>query len=225
MVGIVLGDSAIYAAVARIGPRRASILYAMYAPISALLGFFLLGERLNSTMIAGIVLVIAGTWLAIYYRDAAIGDPWEEVHGSLVAGVGFGLLGATGAAGAALIMRPVMAAGTDASAAACVRIAIALVALWGLATMPRFRAAAPFTIRMLAVSSLAGALGMAGGMTLLLVALSVGPVGMVTTLASTTPIMLLPLLWLVKGYRPDWRAWAGAILATGGVLLISLPKA
>jgi drug/metabolite transporter (DMT)-like permease len=117
-----------------------------------------------------------------------------------------------------------MAAGTDAPAAACVRIAIALIALSGLAATPRFRALAIPTIRMLAAASLAGALGMGGGMTLLLFALSAGSVGVVTTLASTTPIMLLPLLWLVSGVRPDWRAWAGAILAAGGVLVIFLWK-
>ena len=224
LVGIVVGDTAIYAAVVRIGPRRTAVLYSMYAPISVLLRFFLLGEQLDSAMIAGIGLVTAGIWLAIYYRDATTGDSWEEVRGSLAASVGFGLLGATAAAGAELIMRPVMAAGTDAPAAACVRIAIALIALSGLAAAPRFRALAPPTTRMLAAASLAGALGIGGGMTLLLFALSAGSVGVVTTLASTTPIMLLPLLWLVCGVRPDWRAWAGAILAAGGVLVIFLWK-
>jgi hypothetical protein len=63
---------------------------------------------------------------------------------------------------------------------------------------------------------------MGGGMTPLLFALSNGAVGTTTALASTTPIMLLILLWIVSGLRPDWRAWIGAILAVGGVLCIVL---
>jgi drug/metabolite transporter (DMT)-like permease len=222
LVGIVIGDTAIYAAMARIGPRRTALLYATYAPISAVLAACALDERLERMTIAGIILVVAGVCLAIYYRDRPDVAKLEEVRGSYAAGIGFGLLGAFGAAGATLIMRPVMAAGADASAAACIRIALALPALYGLALVPDFRAPRSATLPMLAIAALAGALGMGGGMTLLLFALSNGAVGTTTALASTTPIMLLPLLWIASGVRPDWRAWIGAILAVAGVICIVL---
>jgi drug/metabolite transporter (DMT)-like permease len=219
VVGIVIGDTAIYAAMARIGPRRTALLYATYAPISALLAAIVLGERLDRLTVAGIALVFSGVWLAIYYRHVSQVDALEEVRGNYAAGIGFGLLGALGAAGAALIVQPVMA-GVDASAAACIRIGIALPALYGLAVLPNFRSPRSPTLPMLTIAALAGALGMGGGMTLLLFALSNGSVGTTTALASTTPIMLLPLLWLVSGVRPDWRAWAGSLLTVGGVLCI-----
>jgi drug/metabolite transporter (DMT)-like permease len=224
LVGIVVGDTAIYSAMARIGPRRTAALYVLYAPISALLSFLLLGERLPSSVIAGTMLVVCGVWLAIYDKHAASGDVWEEVRGSLGAGIGFGLLGAMGAAGAALMARPIMMAGTDASAAACVRIAVALVALHALRIVPGFRGLAPPTLPMLGVAALSGVLGMGAAMTLLLFALSLGTVGPVTTLASTTPVMLLPLVWIVSGRRPDWRAWVGATWAIAGVALIFLSR-
>jgi drug/metabolite transporter (DMT)-like permease len=220
VVGIVIGDTAIYAAMARIGPRRTALLYATYAPISALLAAIVLGQRLDRVTVAGIALVFSGVWLAIYYRHVSQVDALEEVRGNYATGIGFGLLGALGAAGAALILQPVMAAGADASAAACIRIGIALPALYGLAVLPNFRSPRSPTLPMLAIAALAGALGMGGGMTLLLFALSNGSVGTTTALASTTPIMLLPLLWLVSGVRPDWRAWAGSLLTVGGVLCI-----
>jgi drug/metabolite transporter (DMT)-like permease len=167
-VGIVIGDTAIYAAMARIGPRRTSLLYATYAPISAALAALLLGEILSLRQSLAIALVVAGVWLATYYRHVSQVHALEEVRGSYPIGIGFGLLGALGAAGAALIMRPVMADGADASAAACVRISVALPALYGFAVLPNFRSANSPTLPMLGLAALAGALGIGGGMTLLL---------------------------------------------------------
>lgn len=56
---------------------------------------------------------------------------------------------------------------------------------------------------------------MAVGMTLILYALREGNVGMVALLSSTTPIMLLPLLWIYTKQCPNRYAWLGAILAVG----------
>src|SRR5215470_15405893 len=38
IIGIVVGDSAVYAAMARLGPRRTALLYATNAPFAALFG-------------------------------------------------------------------------------------------------------------------------------------------------------------------------------------------
>jgi drug/metabolite transporter (DMT)-like permease len=65
-----------------------------------------------------------------------------------------------------------------------------------------------------------GFLAMAMGMTLILVALRQGDVGMVAILSSTTPVILLPLLWWHSGQRPSLTAWAGALLATLGTTMV-----
>lgn len=222
LVGIVMGDTAVYAAMARLGPRRAALLYATNAPFAAVLGFLVLGETLSVARIIGIALVLTGVWLAIAYRDANTAGKWEQVHGRLSTGVALGLLGGLGQALAALMVRPVMAAGMDAAAAACVRSAAALAGLLALAALPRFRTHNPPTPGTLAVAGLSGILGMGAGMTLILFALSASPAGVVTTLASTTPVLLLPLLWMVSGTRPALPAWLGAIVVVAGVALLSL---
>jgi len=58
-------------------------------------------------------------------------------------------------------------------------------------------------------------------MTLVLFALSIHPVGVVSTSSSTTPILVLPLLWLVHGARPAPLARIGNVVATIGVSAIS----
>jgi drug/metabolite transporter (DMT)-like permease len=220
LIGIALGDTAIYGAMTRIGSRRTSVLYATYAPLSAILGYWLLQEQLNAMAGLGIAIVACGVSLAVYYREPSM--TFAEAPGNLIVGASLALLGAFSAAAAALLLRPVMAAGTDPCAAACIRISIALIAMYVLTIVPGFRDFNRATIRMVSVSALAGALGMAMGMTLQLIALSAGKVGVVTTLASTTPVMLLPLIWLSTGHRPEWRAWTGAALAVVGISLIVL---
>jgi drug/metabolite transporter (DMT)-like permease len=60
------------------------------------------------------------------------------------------------------------------------------------------------------------------GMTLLMAALAVGDVGIVTTLSSTTPILILPMVWFVTRRPPAPVAWVGAALAVAGTALITL---
>ena len=219
MVGIVLGDSFIYAAMRRLGPRRTALLYTTWAPFAALMGYLILGEDLSPTKAAGVLLVVAGAFLAISYRDA--GNASEKIEGSLGVGILLGLLGGLCAAGAVLIVRPVMAAGVDPAAAATIRAAAGLVGLVVLSQVPGFtspgRINGPIAVRSVA----SGLLGMGAGMTLVLFALSMRPVGVVSTLSSMTPVLILPLLWLVHGARPAPLAWIGALVAVIGVSAIS----
>jgi uncharacterized membrane protein len=44
----------------------------------------------------------------------------------------------------------------------------------------------------------------------------------VATLTSTTPVLILPLIWIVTGKAPALPGWIGAGLAVLGTGLISL---
>jgi drug/metabolite transporter (DMT)-like permease len=58
------------------------------------------------------------------------------------------------------------------------------------------------------------------GMTLVLLALEQGDVGMVAILSSVSPILVLPLLWIQFKRAPAMAAWAGATLTVVGTALI-----
>jgi uncharacterized membrane protein len=60
------------------------------------------------------------------------------------------------------------------------------------------------------------------GMTLILQALHTGNAGMVAIWSSVSPVLLLPLLWLVYRRRLATGAWAGAALTVLGGALIWL---
>ena len=58
------------------------------------------------------------------------------------------------------------------------------------------------------------------GMSLLLWSLGHGDTGVATILSATTPVILLPLLWLRLRQVPAPGAWLGAMLTVVGTALL-----
>jgi len=226
LIGIFAGDTLLFASLNRVGPRRSGILFAMNAPLAALLGWLVLGETLVLRAVAGVALTVAGVALAIYFGGSRAppgqGHHWEETKGALWIGVALGLSAAACQAVASLIMRPVMASGIDPLAASMVRVSIAALSLTVLLQLPipAIRQRNPVTWRVAVLTALSGILALAIGMTLLLFALSGGKVGIVSTLSATSPVIILPLIWLRTGVRPAAGAWAGALIVIIGMALI-----
>ncbi len=222
-IGIFIGDTLLFATLNRVGPRRSGILFALNAPIAAILGWLLLGETLTMKALAGMALVIAGVLLAILFgkRRAQL-HQWETVKGPLWIGVALGLGAATGQAIGSIIARPVMETGIDPFVASMLRVGIAAAFLTAMIQLPipALKPKNPLTWKVAIMTALTGILALAIGMTLLLFALSGGKVGIVSTLSATSPVIILPLLWLRTGERPAAGAWAGAALVVAGMGLI-----
>ena len=225
LVGIFLGDSALFGCMNRLGPRRSGVLFACHALFSALLAWAWLGETFVGQALVGGGLLVAGVMMAIVWgkrRDEV--HVWEQVKGPLWVGVALGLLAALCQAVATLMLKPLMATGTvDPVAASAVRMATALVAhslLW-LSGWRTARCAQPMTWAMLGRTAFNAALAMGLGMTLILTALQGGKAGLVAVLSSVTPVLVLPLLWLVYRRQPAPGAWAGAALTVvGGAIIL-----
>lgn len=225
LIGIFVGDTLLFATLNRLGPRRSGILFALNAPIAALLGWLVLGEALPVPAMMGIVLTATGVFLAILFgkRRAQIHE-WETIKGPLSIGVLLGLGAATGQAIGSILVRPVMEAGIDPFVASLLRVGIAALCLSVLTQLPipSVKPKGPLTLKVAAMTALTGVLALAIGMTLLLFALSGGKVGIISTLSATSPVMILPMLWLRTGERPAGGAWAGAALVVIGMGLIFL---
>jgi drug/metabolite transporter (DMT)-like permease len=222
-IGIFVGDTALFAAMNRLGPRRASVLFATNALFSALLGYWFLDEQMGSQSMLGGALIIGGvataTLLGRHKHDA---HAWEMNTGQWGLGVALGLLGALCQALSSLIAKPVMVSGVDPIAATAVRVNATCVAhfvlLWsGFAAA---RAQNPATARILAQVGWIGFLGMGVGMSLVLLALQHGDVGMVAILSSVSPVLVLPLLWLRVNRAPAPGAWMGAGFTVLGTALV-----
>ena len=144
------------------------------------------------------------------------------MKGALWIGVALGLVAAICQAVASLIVRPLMASGLDPFAVSMLRVAIAAAALTVMMQLPitAIEQKNPLSTRVVALTALSGLLALAIGMTLLLFALSGGKVGIVSTLSATSPVIILPLIWLRTGQRPARGAWGGALMVIAGMALI-----
>jgi drug/metabolite transporter (DMT)-like permease len=221
VIGILIGDTFNFAAVARIGPRRAGAIFALNAPMAAVMGWLILGEVLPWRRVLGIAVTAAGVALAILGRPRSDAHRLEALHGTLLVGLALGLLAAFGQAAGSLIARPAMTAGLDPYLASLFRVGTSGLAMGLMAATPLAPAAPRVWGRhALILTAATAVIGLLIGMTLFLYALQGSKTGIIATLSATSPVILLPLLWLRTGQRPSGLSWAGAALAVAGLALI-----
>lgn len=221
VVGILLGDTLNFAAVGRLGPRRAGAVFALNAPMAAVLGGLVLGEQLGGQAWAGIAVTVAGVALAILGRPASGAHRLEQVWGGLGVGVLFGLGAALGQATGALIARPYMAGGLDPYVGSLIRVGASGLAMGVMAALPLAPPRPREVSRnVLLLTGLTALIGLLLGMTLFLYALQGSQTGIIATLSATSPVIILPLLWLRTGRPPSAMSWAGGLLAVIGLGLI-----
>jgi drug/metabolite transporter (DMT)-like permease len=223
LLGIFVGDSLLFTALNRLGPRRAGILFALNAPMAAILSWLVLGEKLDVTATIGIGVTALGVALAILYGNRGQASTGlEAIKGSLAVGVMIGLGAALGQASGIVIARPLMAVGLDPFAASLLRVGVAAACLSVLLQLPfePLKPKAALNWKIAAHTASVGFLGLGVGMTFLLFALSGGKAGIVSTISATTPVIILPMLWAKTGIRPAAGAWVGAGLVVVGMALL-----
>jgi len=235
LLGIFLGDTMLFSAVHRLGPRRTGVLFATNAPMSILLGWLFLDEFLTFSQLLACGLVLTGVIIAILFgkravfKDGKNNHAWEQTKGKLSAGILMALGGALGQASGALLSKPALLDGADPIAVSALRVstgAIALILAYGLFYRHKQPTdSLPFwqlnTADFLGVTAMA-TIGMVIGMSLLVWGVGNANVGIVTTLSAVVPVLILPALWITTGQRPAFGAWLGAILVVAGAALIIL---
>jgi drug/metabolite transporter (DMT)-like permease len=225
VIGIFIGDTALFAAMNRLGPRRAGVLFATHALFSVILAYFFLGETQWGWTLAGSSLLVSGVMIAIFFgKRKTEQHVWEANQTQLRSGVALGLLAALCQAVATLMLKPVMETDIDAISASAVRMSSAFILHQTVFTLGlrAARAYLPMNLKVFLLVLANAALSMVLGMTLILQALRYGDAGMVAILSSVSPVVVLPLLWLVYKRSPALGAWAGAAMTVFGTVLILL---
>ena len=224
LIGIFLGDTALFAALQRLGPSRTSIVFTFHAPMTVIMGWFILEEHLPWLTLLGCGIVTVGVLIAILgRRNNKEPKSIDSTQGRLRYGIVLGLLAAFGQAAGSIIARPIMVEGVDPVTASAIRVGISALCLLCLGFLPNplFRPKTHYTPKLIGIIMLSGLLAMGIGMTLLLYGLAIGDAGVVSTLAATQPVLILPLLWLSTGKSPPLMAWFSAVLTLIGLALIT----
>lgn len=233
LAGIAIASLSYVATIYILGPRINALLFSLTAPFALALGYVFLGETVSLPQAGGVVLVLAGILLAIGLPSRAA--PVESIDGvardgvspnrgtsPLLLGLGLGVITAQGQAMGSLLARPAMATGVEPFSAMAVRSAVGAIVFLALSATPFGRASrGKAELRSVVIAVASALMGTTIGMSFIMAALHQGEVGIVSTLSSMTPILILPMVWIRTGRRPAPAAWLGTILAVGGTALIS----
>lgn len=223
-VGIFLGDTLLFWSIKTLGPRMGGLLFATNAPISFVLAIFLLNESYYWLNVAGVIAVSVGVFIAITARSKAGSHHWEQSFGNVGFGIAMGFGAALSQSISALIIFDTMRSGQDPIFATMVRVWVAVLFLFISMFIPAFSGGFSrykqlnLSIAARVISS--GVLGMGVGMSLLLWAFNMAPLGIVVILSATTPVIVLPILWLTTKQRPSAVSAMAALVVVIGTAMI-----
>lgn len=241
IIGMGLGDIAVYAALPLLGSRITVLMtQCLAAPLAALGEWLWLGTRLTFAQIAWGLLILAGVAVAITPSKSSP----PRVHVRPI-GFLFGVLAACGQGFGALVSRKGVnmaeAAGeavhnaTFGLTAAYQRILAGLILVMVWFMVLRLIGRAPPTQSSpvegppsrLSASGWMIANGLAGpvlGVGCYQWALATSPSGIVLPIAATAPLLSIPIAFWLEGDRPPRRAIMGGILAVAGCIALTTTR-
>jgi len=221
VLGIGIGDTAFFAALVRLGARRALLLETLAPPLAALLAWGALGEALAAAAWAGIGLTVLGVAWVISERTPAAVIAREQAK----QGIGWGLLAAAAQAGGAVLSRAALAGSALSPLwGALLRLSAGTLLVAGLLGAWQWRrsghASRPhWSPRFLGAIALTASGSTYLGIWLQQTALKLAPAGIAQTLGATSPLFVLPIA-VSLGERVSGRAVLGALVAVGGIALL-----
>jgi drug/metabolite transporter (DMT)-like permease len=227
--GIIVASTTYFAAIYAAGPRTTALLFSLTAPFALALGYVVLHETISLRQGIGVAVVMGGILLAVGLKRRPVADAPDAKRAGPLArryrlGIALGVITALGQAIGSLLARPAMASGVEPFAAMAVRSGVAAIFYVAVSLVPIRSIQRPyvFSWRDFRVGIAASFFGTGLGMSLVMAALVRGNVGVVSTLSSMTPVVILPMVWIKSGTAPERGAWIGAALAVIGTALISI---
>lgn len=242
-LGIGLGDTAYFSAINTLGARKALLLETLAPPMSAVLAWFFLAERLPLSAIAGILITLVG--IAWVISERVPGDPLPATR----KGLQIALLSTFCQAAGAVLSRAALAETTVSPLwSSLIRLAAGLVFMAGLVIVrPQYLEVRPVTHhpsqvtasnvssdlsnrwraaiaslkspRLLCGVVIASFIGTYLGIWLQQTALKYTAAGIAQALLATSPLFVLPMA-AVLGEKISQRAVLGVAIALCGVWLL-----
>lgn len=225
LVGFTFGDLCLYRAYLVLGPRLSSLMMALVPPMTALIGWTALGETLTRRDLLGMTLTIVGIGWAILERGRRFEENTESSPLSIsFAGVALGFGGALGQA-VGLILSKIGMAGYNVFAANQVRVLAGAVGyallFFALKWWPNVRTGIRDG-KALGFSALGAFFGPFLGVSLSLLAVRETVAGVAASIMALTPVLIIPLVIVLRKERVGIGGFAGALVAVTGVALLFL---
>lgn len=221
--GLVIGDTFLFKAFRSIGARISMLVMALVPPISAFLAFFFLGERLSFLGIVGIAITVFGIALVVLKREEKPTSNYKVDY----TGIFYAFIGAAGQAVGLIFAKNAFNEGEISGfLASFVRIASAVIVIYPL-TLLTNRYKNPIRVYMndkgaLLFTAIGSIIGPYLGITFSMIAISHTKVGIASTLMSTVPIIMLPMVRYYYKEKLSWISITGAVIAVSGIAILFL---
>jgi len=226
LVGFVLGDLFLFRAFILIGARISMLIMSLVPPLTALIGWFTLGELLSGIEILGMGVTMAGI-LMVMLAGRTNGNEFKLKKGKmgpLVLGSLLALGGAIGQA-AGLVLSKKGMQDMDAFAATQIRIMAGVVGFLVVITaFGRWKnvQAALKDLKAMKHMTIGSFTGPFLGVSFSLLAVQHTDTGVAATLMALTPVMIIPPAILLKKEKIHLMEIVGALVSVGGVALFFL---
>ncbi|MEM9597477.1 MAG: DMT family transporter [Acidobacteriota bacterium] len=217
ILGLTLGDTALFAAVDRLGAHR-TLLFQTFGPVfAAALAFAIYDERLRAGQWLGAALVLVGVAVAVWTPDSGPGAAFSPT------GAGLALLAAFGQGSGVVLVKdgmsdlPVVAASFLRLGAAALGLALVMAVTGRLGQALRLARPGPALGRILGPTLL----GTYVAFLLMMAGIALAPASVAAVLLATSPIFSLFVEAKVLGTPITRNGLVGTVLAIVGVGLLS----
>ncbi len=221
LIGLVLGDYYLFRSYTLISSRISMLIMTLVPPMTALIGWLVLGERMILLHIFGMFLTVSGISLAIFTRPE---------NGGLIKlsyplkGIIYALIGAVGQA-VGLVLSKYGMGSYNAFAASHIRI-IAGVAGYAVIILMLGKSGlvrnALKDSKGMQIIGLGSFFGPFLGISFSLLAVKYTDTGIAATIMAIVPILIIPPSIILFKQKFSWLEIIGAIISVAGVVLMFL---
>ncbi len=223
IIGIGIGDTAYFKALNNMGARKTLLLETLAPPITAILAFIFIGEKLKLTIWIGILITILGVAWVISERNAEA----SSTSSSTKIGLFWALIGVLSQGMGAVIARSVLSTtNITALESTLIRLIGGTVILLLIMTWQRqplfsgkfYQILSPKLALIIVITAF---MSTYLGIWLQQTAFKFAPAGIAQTLLATSPLFVIPLVAFL-GEKISYRSILGAIVALVGVFILFL---
>jgi len=225
LVGFVIGDQLLFQAFVLIGAGISMLIMALVPPLTALMGWLLLGETMTILNIAGMIVTISGVTLVVIERQTpgkSNGDKNKLKLSYPLVGVMFAFGGAVGQS-AGLVLSKFGMKDYNAFAASQIRVLAGMIGFTILFTIRgkwRNVAAGFKDKKVLKYTSIGSVFGPFLGVAFSLLAIQNITTGVASTIMSIVSVLIIAPAVIFLKEKVNFKEIIGAVIAVIGVSLL-----
>jgi drug/metabolite transporter (DMT)-like permease len=221
LVGLVLGDYFLFKSYTIVTSRISMLIMTTVPPMTALIGWLLLGEQMTALHLFGMFLTVGGIFLAIFSRP----ENGKKIKLSYpLKGILFALIGAAGQAGGLVLSKYGMAE-YNSFAASHIRLIAGMAGYTLIILFLRKGALIKNAVKDgkgMRVIALGSFFGPFLGISFSLLSVKYTTTGIAATIMAIVPILIIPPSIIMFKEKFTWIEIAGAFISVAGVVMMFL---